>query len=110
MLTIGTGSGMVTSSPAGIACGADCTESYPAGTVVTLTAAANSGATFVRWRGHADCADGQVTLSVAKTCAAVFTTISLPQLEDGRAHSTIAQLEPFREERDHPQTSPAPSH
>ncbi len=33
----GTGSGTVTSSPAGISCGADCSEPYNSGTVVTLT-------------------------------------------------------------------------
>ena len=33
----GTGSGTVTSSPAGINCGADCSEPYNSGTVVTLT-------------------------------------------------------------------------
>ena len=34
----GTGTGIVTSSPAGISCGSDCTEPYNAGTSVTLTA------------------------------------------------------------------------
>ena len=33
----GTGTGTVTSSPAGISCGADCSEPYSSGTVVTLT-------------------------------------------------------------------------
>lgn len=47
----GTGSGTVTSSPAGIACGSDCGESYPSGTVVTLTAAAASGSVFAGWSG-----------------------------------------------------------
>ena len=35
----GTGTGTVTSAPAGISCGADCNELYPVGTMVTLTAA-----------------------------------------------------------------------
>ena len=34
----GTGSGTVTSSPAGINCGSDCSEAYASGTSVTLTA------------------------------------------------------------------------
>ncbi len=34
----GTGSGTVTSSPAGINCGSDCSHSYISGTVVTLSA------------------------------------------------------------------------
>ena len=37
-----TGTGTVTSSPAGITCGADCSEVYGHGTAVTLTAAAGS--------------------------------------------------------------------
>jgi hypothetical protein len=39
VLKSGPGQGTVTSSPAGINCGADCTENYTAGTAVTLTAA-----------------------------------------------------------------------
>ncbi|HBP88578.1 MAG TPA: hypothetical protein DD706_12865, partial [Nitrospiraceae bacterium] len=34
----GTGSGTITSNPAGISCGNDCTEGYANGTSVTLTA------------------------------------------------------------------------
>ena len=39
----GTGSGTVTSSPAGINCGATCSAGFPNGTSVTLSAAAVSG-------------------------------------------------------------------
>ncbi len=45
----GTGTGTVTSSPAGIACGTDCSESFPSGAVVTLTPAAATGSTFSGW-------------------------------------------------------------
>jgi len=41
-----TGSGTVTSSPAGINCGTDCSEVYPSGTSVTLQAAPATGYTF----------------------------------------------------------------
>ena len=47
----GTGTGGVSSSPAGIDCGADCSEIYDSGTVVTLTAAASAGSTFAGWSG-----------------------------------------------------------
>jgi len=47
----GNGSGGVTSSPAGIDCGAACSASYTTGTVVTLTAAPAAGSTFSGWSG-----------------------------------------------------------
>jgi Divergent InlB B-repeat domain len=49
--TGGTGTGVVTSDPAGIDCGSDCTQVYGGGTSVTLMAAAESGSTFVGWTG-----------------------------------------------------------
>lgn len=45
----GTGSGSVTSEPAGIDCGVTCTATFDYSTIVTLTATANSGSTFVNW-------------------------------------------------------------
>jgi uncharacterized repeat protein (TIGR02543 family) len=47
----GSGSGTVTSSPAGISCGAVCTFSFTNGTVVTLTATPAAGSTFDGWGG-----------------------------------------------------------
>lgn len=47
----GTGTGGVTASPSGLACGASCTASYAAGTQVTLTATPDSGVGFVGWSG-----------------------------------------------------------
>jgi hypothetical protein len=45
------GSGRVTSSPAGIDCGATCSARFARGTAVTLTAAPAVDATFVGWSG-----------------------------------------------------------
>jgi hypothetical protein len=45
------GSGTVTSSPAGIDCGSDCSQTYSFGAPVTLTATPASGSTFVGWIG-----------------------------------------------------------
>ncbi|MCI0469532.1 MAG: matrixin family metalloprotease, partial [Nitrospirae bacterium] len=42
----GTGSGTVSSSPSGISCGVDCSESYNSGTTVILTATPAAGSTF----------------------------------------------------------------
>jgi hypothetical protein len=67
----GTGSGTVTAT--GINCGADCSESYTSGTTVTLTASPATGSTFAAWSGDADCTDGSVSMTVAKTCTATFT-------------------------------------
>jgi uncharacterized protein YjiK len=46
-----TGSGQVSSNPAGIDCGADCSEQYQANTNVTLTATAEQGFVFQQWQG-----------------------------------------------------------
>jgi Divergent InlB B-repeat domain len=67
------GSGTVTSSPAGINCGSDCNESYPNGTVVTLSGAAAAGFVFAGWSGSG-CGTGLVTMNGSKTCAATFNT------------------------------------
>ena len=71
----GTGSGTVTTSPTGINCGADCTESYDEGTPVTLIPAPASGSTFAGWSGDADCTDGNVTMNAARSCTATFDLI-----------------------------------
>jgi len=47
----GNGSGAVTSSPAGIDCGSDCSESYVSGMSLTLTPTPNPGFQFDGWSG-----------------------------------------------------------
>ncbi|MGZ4257281.1 MAG: InlB B-repeat-containing protein [Gaiellaceae bacterium] len=70
----GTGTGTVTSSPAGIDCGATCSRTYTHGTVVTLTAIPSPGSSFLQWLG--DCPDLEgpctVTMSQNRTVDAVF--------------------------------------
>src|SRR5215210_4009203 len=69
----GTGSGTVTSSPAGINCGIDCGEAYATGTVVTLTATPATGSTFTGWSG--DCSGTGtcvVTMTAARSVTATF--------------------------------------
>jgi Divergent InlB B-repeat domain len=69
----GAGNGSVTSNPAGITCGSDCSEIYSSGTVVSLIATPASGSTFAGWSGDSDCSDGIVTMSVNKSCTATFS-------------------------------------
>ena len=45
------GSGTVTSSPAGVNCGTTCSQSFPEGTQVTLTATPATGSSFGGWGG-----------------------------------------------------------
>lgn len=59
----GSGGGTITSNPAGINCGANCSALFANGTGVDLTASANVGSTFTGWSG--DCSGiGVCTLTV----------------------------------------------
>jgi hypothetical protein len=71
----GTGTGNVFSSPAGINCGSDCSESYENGTVVTLTASPTGNSDFGGWSGGACTGIGTctVTMDASKTVTATFT-------------------------------------
>lgn len=73
LLTVGksgSGSGTVTSSPAGINCGSDCSGSYSSGTSVTLTATPSTGSTFAGWSGACS---GTGTCSISMTAASSVT-------------------------------------
>ena len=71
---LGTGSGTVTSNPGGIDCGATCTASYLADTVVNLSAAAAAGSSFTGWSGACSGAGAcAVTMSAAQSVTATFT-------------------------------------
>ncbi len=76
----GVGSGLVVSTPPGIDCGLDCTESYAANTAVSLTAIPDAGSVLVGWSGGCvgtglSC---ELTMDAAKTVTATFDLVGEP--------------------------------
>ncbi len=71
----GSGGGTVTSSPAGIACGATCSAVFGYGATVTLTASPVAGSTFTGWSGEGCSGTGTctVTMTQARNVTATFT-------------------------------------
>ncbi len=76
----GSGSGVVTSTPAGISCGATCSASYSYGTSVTLSAAQGIGSTFTGWSGSGCSGTGScvVTMTAARSVVATFGVQRFP--------------------------------
>jgi len=72
--TTGDGIGAIISMPAGINCGADCSETYPQNTAVTLTAEPDNKSQFLGWGGDCD-ANGNVSMVSKRSCNAHFTLI-----------------------------------
>lgn len=91
----GNGDGTITSSPAGINCGATCSSNYPGGTVVTLTATPTAGSTFAGWSGGGCAGIGtcDVRLDAAKSVTAAFNaippTVSFASTTSGTGTGTI---------------------
>ena len=79
----GNGAGTVTSSPAGLDCGATCSAQLVQGTVI-LTANAATGSTFAGWSagtGNANCTGTNtcgIPLTVDSTVIATFTLNAVP--------------------------------
>ncbi|HET6171710.1 MAG TPA: polysaccharide deacetylase family protein, partial [Gaiellales bacterium] len=73
----GTGTGTVTSSPAGISCGATCDADLANGASVTLGAVAAVGSRFTSWTGgcSGSSATCTVSLSAAKSVTAIFSLL-----------------------------------
>ena len=94
LATGGTGLGTVSSSPAGIACGAACSNTYANGTIVTLTAAPASGSAFAGWSGAGCSGSGPclVTVNSNTSVAATFNlipeTLAVAKKGDGKGAVT----------------------
>ena len=89
--------GSVASDPPGIDCGADCSERYFTGTVVTLTATPEPGGGFDAWSGDPDCIDGVVTMTGPKNCVATFVISANPPTSVDDTYTTFV---------DHPLVEP----
>jgi len=87
----GTGSGFVSSQPAGIDCGPDCSEEFAIDTEVTLDPIPASDSVFARWTGDEDCWDGSVTMTTDLSCTAEFTlqTHTLRVILTGSGSGTV---------------------
>ena len=81
----GTGNGSVTSTPAGVTCGATCENDFANGSTVTLTAAASAGSSFTAWSGACSGASTTctVSMSAARSVTATFTLLPV--------HLTVAK-------------------
>ncbi|HYD40787.1 MAG TPA: glycoside hydrolase family 3 C-terminal domain-containing protein, partial [Anaeromyxobacter sp.] len=74
---LGSGAGTVSSTPAGIACGATCSASFASGTLVTLTATpADASSMFMEWGGACSGSGAcVVTMSADQSVTATFSTV-----------------------------------
>jgi len=75
----GSGQGTITSFPAGINCGSDCTEVYADWTQITLTAIPQTGSVFEGWSGGGCSGTGSCTFRMAAdvSVSATFTPAPL---------------------------------
>jgi len=98
----GAGAGQVTSTPTGISCGSDCSESFVDSTSVTLQQTAQAGSSFNGWSG--DCSgmgECAFNMSSPRTVTAEFIVDTTPTENDltvtvtgsGSVTSTIAGID-----------------
>lgn len=69
----GTGTGTITSSPAGILCGAACESMFPKDLPVTLTAVPGTGSVFAGWSGACTGTEPTCEVTLANATAATAT-------------------------------------
>lgn len=82
LTVITSGSGTVTSVPAGIDCGIDCSESYGDVTLVTMTALPDAGSYFAGWSGSCTGSGScQVMMNADHNVTALFDTCQNPPVK-----------------------------
>lgn len=85
------GNGTVTSQPAGIACGSNCSADFITGTPVTLAAQAAAGYAFASWNGACSGTGAcQLTLNVPAAVSAAFSAILQMARTGGTSYATVA--------------------
>src|SRR5207248_3206571 len=78
-LSVGvSGSGVVTSSPSGIDCGATCSAPYVFNSVVRLTATAAAGSVFIGWSNDCGSSTDGTTCDVLMNSARLVTATFKP--------------------------------
>jgi hypothetical protein len=79
----GSGTGTVTSAPAGIACGPTCSAAFDNGSTVTLSALPLKGAKFAGWSGGSCTGTSTcvVPMNAAQTVSARFEACVVPKLK-----------------------------
>lgn len=93
----GGGTGTVTSSPTGIACGSTCAASFPDGTSVTLSAAPAAGSMFSGWSGACSGTNACVVpMTAARSVTAQFSPaanlLTVQVVESGTVSSNPAAI------------------
>ncbi len=88
----GTGSGTITSAPAGISCGSTCNFDFSSGTIVSLTASAAAGSVFAGWNSPPICSNTgscNVGINANVTLTPIFTALSTQAIVFGAAPSLV---------------------
>ena len=96
---IGTGDGLISSSPDGIDCGQDCIAAFAQDSLITLTADPDESSTFSGWSGACSgTGDCEITMDAQKTITATFEAdlqliVNKAGTGDGRISSSLPGID-----------------